>query len=74
MATGRLGFSIAEAGRGGRERTVDVSPGTRRITSYRMPWGFWKEVSTKGSSSESGRLMIAHLYSNPAWWWGITMT
>jgi hypothetical protein len=27
---GTLGFSVTEVGRGERERTVDVSPGTRR--------------------------------------------
>jgi hypothetical protein len=71
MAMGRLGFSVAEVGRGGRERTVDVSPGTRRTTSFWMLWGFWKEVGMKGSSGELGRL-IAHLYSDPARWWGIS--
>ena len=30
MAMGRLGFSVAEVGRGGRERTVDVSLGQGR--------------------------------------------
>jgi hypothetical protein len=36
MAMGILAFSVVEVGRGGRERTVDVSPGTRRTTSFCM--------------------------------------
>jgi hypothetical protein len=48
MGIGRLGFSVEEVRRGGRERTVGVTPGTRRTTSFCMRWGFWKEVSTKG--------------------------
>jgi len=36
MAMGTLAFSVVEVGRGGRERTVDVSPGTRRTTSFWM--------------------------------------
>lgn len=42
MGMGTLGFSVAEVGSGGRERTVDVSPGTRRTTSFWMLFGFWK--------------------------------
>jgi len=34
IAMGTLAFSVVEVGRGGRERTVDVSPGTRRTTSF----------------------------------------
>jgi hypothetical protein len=49
MKMRRLGYSVAEVGRGGRGRTVDVSPGTRRTTIIWMPWGFWKEVGTKGT-------------------------
>jgi hypothetical protein len=30
----RFGFSVEEVVRGGRERTVDVSPGMRRTTSF----------------------------------------
>jgi hypothetical protein len=33
---GTLAFSVVEVGRGGRERTVDVRPGTRRTTSFCM--------------------------------------
>lgn len=36
MAMGMLAFSVVEVGRGGRERTVEVSPGTRRTTSFCM--------------------------------------
>ena len=36
----RLGFEVAEVGRGGRERTaawtVDIKPGMRRTTSFCM--------------------------------------
>jgi hypothetical protein len=42
MAMGRLEFSMAEVGRGGRESTVDVSPGTRRTTSFWTLCGFWE--------------------------------
>src|SRR6266702_7243912 len=35
MGMGRLGFSVAEVGRGRRERTVDVKPGTRTTTHFR---------------------------------------
>lgn len=34
MGMGRFGFSVADVGRGGRERTVCVSPGTRRTTIF----------------------------------------
>ena len=36
MGMGKWGFSVAEVGRGGRERRVDVKPGTRRTTSFCM--------------------------------------
>jgi len=42
MVMGRFGFSVADVGRGGRESTVDVSPGTRRTTSFWMVCGFWE--------------------------------
>jgi hypothetical protein len=51
IAMGRLGFSVAEVGRGGRERTVDVSPGTRRTTSFWMLRGFWKHESVKNMNA-----------------------
>ncbi len=41
---GRFGFSVADVGRGGRESTVDVSPGTRRTTSFWMVCGFWRGI------------------------------
>lgn len=31
---GRLGFEVADVGRGGRERTVWVRPGMRRTTTF----------------------------------------
>ena len=34
MDMGTLRFSMADVGRGGRESTVDVIPGTRRTTSF----------------------------------------
>ena len=37
---GTLEFSVEEVGRGGRESTVDVRPGTRRTTSFWMDCGF----------------------------------
>ena len=36
MGMGRLGFEVAEVGRGGRERMVDIKPGMRRTTSFCM--------------------------------------
>ena len=45
MAMGRLEFSVAEVGRGGRESTVDVSPGTSRTTSFWMLCEFWEDES-----------------------------
>jgi hypothetical protein len=42
MEMGTLRFSMAEVGRGGRESTVDVIPGTRRTTSFWMLCGFWE--------------------------------
>lgn len=42
MVMGRLGFSVADVGSGGRDNTVDVSPGTRRTTSFWMLCGFWE--------------------------------
>ena len=68
MAMGRLGFSVAEVGRGGRESTVDVSPGTRRTTSFWMFCGFCETVRVKGGE----RWVTAHLYSNPTWWRGVS--
>ncbi len=47
MAMGRLGFLVAEVGSGGRESTVDVSPGTRRTTSFWMECVFWEDESQK---------------------------
>ena len=47
MVMGRFGFSVADVGRGGRESTVDVSPGTRRTTSFWMLCGFWEHESVK---------------------------
>jgi hypothetical protein len=40
MVIGRLGFSVAEVGRGVRESTMDVSPEIRRTTSFWMFCGF----------------------------------
>jgi hypothetical protein len=40
MAMGTLAFSVEEVGRGGRERVVNVRPGTRRTTSFWMDCGF----------------------------------
>jgi hypothetical protein len=54
MVMGRLGFSVAEVGRGGRESTVDVSPGTRRTTSFWMLSGFWEYKGTKDVSASGG--------------------
>ena len=34
IGMGMLGFSVEEVGRGGRESTVDVRPGTGRTTSF----------------------------------------
>jgi hypothetical protein len=45
MAMGRLEFSVAEVGRGGRESTVEVSPGTSRTTSFWMLCEFWGDES-----------------------------
>jgi hypothetical protein len=47
MAMGMFGFSVAEVGSGGRESTVDVSPGTRRTTSFSMLFGFWEHEGVK---------------------------
>ena len=46
-AMGMLGFSVAEAGIKETERTVDVSPGTRRPISFWMECGFWEDESQK---------------------------
>ena len=46
---GRLGFSVAEVGRGGRERMVDVKPGMRRTTSFCMLCVFCEPLSTNGT-------------------------
>ena len=51
MAIGTLGFSVAEVGRGGRESTVEVSPGTRRTTSFWMLCGLWEHESVKDVSA-----------------------
>jgi hypothetical protein len=51
MVMGRFGFSVADVGRGGRESTVDVSPGTRRTTSFWMLCGFWEHESVKDASA-----------------------
>ncbi len=44
---GMLGFSVAEAGIKETERTVDVSPGTKRPISFWMECGFWEDESQK---------------------------
>ncbi len=48
MGAGRSGFSVAEVGRGGRERTVGAKPGTRRTTSLCEP------LSMNGTTAGEG--------------------
>jgi hypothetical protein len=54
MGMGRLGFSVAEVGGGGKERTVDVKPGTRSTTSFCMLWVFYEPMSVSGTSRVRG--------------------
>ena len=51
MGIGRLGFFVAEVGGGGRERTVDVKPGTRRTTSFCMLCVFCTLIQLVGGES-----------------------
>jgi hypothetical protein len=51
MGMGRLGFFVAEVGRGGSERTVDVKPGTRRTTSFWMLCVFCTLIQLGGGES-----------------------
>jgi hypothetical protein len=61
---GGLGFFVAEVGRGGSERTVEVKPGTRRTTSFCMLCVFCGPMSIILGS----RVKDTHLHSNPARW------
>jgi hypothetical protein len=62
MGIGRLGFFVAEVGRGGSERTVEVKPGTRRTTSFCMLCVFCEPMSIILIAGEG------HSHSNPARW------
>jgi hypothetical protein len=64
MGMGRLGFFVAEVGRGGSERTVEVKPGTRRTTSFCMLCVFCEPMSIILGS----RVKDTHLHSDPARW------
>lgn len=48
---GRLGFEVADVGRGGRERTVWVRPGMRRTTTFWIEWGLSTRIQEHGGAS-----------------------
>ena len=50
MGIGRLGFEVAEVGRGGRDRTVDVKPGMRRTTSFCMLCVFCEPLNVENNT------------------------
>ena len=47
---GYIGVRSDEAGRGGRERTVDVKPGMRRTTSFCMLCVFCEPLNTENNT------------------------